>query len=199
MKISTLLRTVVLVAATLAVSAPVRAQDEERSVTVSLVSPQVRPGNDAYVNVMLGNASSSSVRVHELLERIEFPKDKLSFLEAHLGIAGDMAGAELKVEVQDKRAGQSPGADGADADAARFAVISLAVTGKRPIPDGPVVELVFRVPANLEDQVVILGHETVASSAGGAKIPDVVFEKGLVRVFRDARKKPGGGGPEHQM
>ncbi|MBI2820660.1 MAG: hypothetical protein HYX74_00415 [Acidobacteria bacterium] len=89
---------------------PVQAQEK---TSVALTAQQVMPGNQAYVTVMLIN--NPAVDVSQLQQWIEFPKDRLSYVSARMSIAGDLAEAELKVEVTDKSGTGSPeGAESKD-------------------------------------------------------------------------------------
>ena len=171
---------------------PLSAQSDEDKVTIALTAPSAKPGGEAYINIMLTGVSVTAARVGEVREEIQIPKDKLEFVEHHIGIAAEMAGAELKLE---KREGSLQGG----ADAANFYVISLALTGRKPIPDGPMVELVFKVPEGVEDQVVFLEHKPAIKIIEGNPPVDLVSEKGILPISKGPARRPSssGGGTHH--
>ncbi|MBI4456066.1 MAG: hypothetical protein HY644_09230 [Acidobacteria bacterium] len=147
---------------------------------LALTAAQVAPGNEVYVTVMLSN--SPGVDVSQLKHWIEFPKSKLSFVRARLGIAGDLAEAQLAAELDDQ--------PGQDKDKGEIGTLYLSVSGKRPLPDGPVVEITFKIPSSLEEQTITLGHRGEATAADGQKLPQLVFEEGELKVSKEEAEKP---------
>jgi len=163
------------------------AADEKTSVM--LTAQQVMPGNQAYVTVMLTN--NPAVDVSQIQERVEFPKDKLTYVSSRLSIAGDLAEAELKAEIEeksDKTEGKADAEKGAGAG--NISVLVINIKGKRPIPDGPVAEITFKVPATLSEQTVKLGHRSEVSSPDGKKIAEFVFEDGSIKISKETPPKP---------
>lgn len=167
-----------LVAVAAMATIAVLAADEKTGV--ALTAQQVMPGAQAYVTVMLTN--NPSVDVGQIQQRIEFPKDKISYVSTRTSIAGDLSEAELKAEIQEAKGDAEKGGN--------LAVLVLSIKGKRPIPDGPVAEITFMVPATLAEQTIKLGHKAEASSPDGKKIDNLVFEDGSLKVTKEVPVKP---------
>ena len=159
--------------------------------SVSLTTPPAAPGNPAYVILMLNNSGGRDIQ--EISDAIDFPKDKLAFVSARTGIAADMGGAELKLEIQDKPGGS------ADPSAGPMATLQISLIGRRPMPDGPLVEINLKVPQTVEEQTIPLNHRAAAVAAGGQKLGDLVSEKAELKVVKEKPAKSRGGDRMHEM
>lgn len=159
--------------------------------SVSLTTPPAAPGNPAYVIIMLHNGGGLDIQ--EISEAIDFPKEKLAFVSARTGIAADMGGAELKMEIQDKPAGTG------DSSAGAMATLQISLTAKRPMPDGPLVEINLKIPSTVEEQTIPLNHRAAAVAAGGRKLADLVSEKAEMKVAKERPAKSSGGHAGHEM
>src|SRR5690242_20421515 len=118
-----LMRTFVRLACTalflLALAPHSAAQDGE--LRLDLAAANVRPDVPVFVNVMLSNTVSA--QLYTVRESIQFPGDKLLFSKAQLGIAADLAHADLKLEMKDK--------SGAKVDSKKAAQrVDLTITAK---------------------------------------------------------------------
>ena len=149
---------------------------ENPKTSIGLTAQQVRPGSPAYFTVMLTNNPAADVS--ELREWIEFPKDKISYVSARLSIAGDLAEAELKVEVQDK-------ADAPAADKGNVGVLAVSIIGKKPIPDGPVAEITFQIPPTAGEETLPLGHRVEATAPDGKKLTSLVVEPVSLKISKE--------------
>ena len=182
---------------------------------VALTAQQVMPGAQAYVTIMLTNVPGADLSGLE--QWVEFPKEKLLFVGARLSIAGDLAEAELKSELQDgtgqpatgesastaggqkqegaagsepeRKPGETQGAGVGAGNQGSMAVLHITIKAKRPIPDGPIAELMFSVPGDLAEQVVPLGHKADAFAPDGKKMADITVEPGEVKVSKEPPEK----------
>ncbi len=136
----------------------------DKKTTVILASPHVLPGERAYLTLLLANAPD--VAVVQLDHWIEFPKGKLVYVNSRLGIAADLAKAVLDLEVQDQ-----PPSETAEEGTV---LLHLSIKSKRPIPDGPLVEVSFNV-ANVQPQTIVFAHRLEALNTEGEEISDIVY------------------------
>jgi hypothetical protein len=139
------------------------AQDEKLSL--NLISPPVKPGAPVYLNAMFSNPSGAPV--FEIRQTIQFPREKLVLSRARLGTAGDLAGAVLTVDMKDKS-----GVKVQDREAAE--TLELRITAQKPLQDGPLVELQFRLIDDKE-QSIRLAHIAEALNSEGNKVPELAF------------------------
>ena len=154
---------------------------QEEKTTVILASPHVLPGERAYLTFLLANAPNVSVA--QLDHWIEFPKSKLEYVSSRLGIAADLAKAVLDVEVQDK-----PASEMAEEGTV---LLHLSIKSKRPIPDGPLVEVSFNV-ANVQPQTIVFAHRLEALNSEGEAISDIVSSDGQLEVTHQLPDAPPG-------
>lgn len=164
----------------------VLAQDEaaaqdEKATTVTLASPDVLPGQRAYLTLLLFNAPD--VSVSQLDHWVEFPRSKLEYVTSRLGIAADLAKAVLDVEVQYKPASETAGEE--------TVLMHLSMKSERPIPDGPLLELSFNV-ANIQPQTIIFAHRLEAFDTEGEEISGIVFSDGQLEVTQQLPDAPPG-------
>ena len=145
------------------------APDEKTIIT--LASPQVLPGERAYLTLLLAN--SPDVSVAQLEHWVEFPKSKLRYVSSRLGIAADLAKTVLDVDIQDK-----PASDEAEEE---MVVLHLSLQSKQAIPDGPLVEVSFSV-GSVPPQTITLAHRWEALNTEGEGISDIVSSDGRLEV-----------------
>ena len=161
------------------------AQNEETArdekTTVILASPHVLPGERAYLTLLLSNAPNVSVA--QLEHWVEFPKSKLEYVSSRLGIAADLAKTVLEVEIQDK-----PASETAEEETL---VLHLSMQSKRPIPDGPLVEVSFNV-GNVQPQTITFAHRLEALNTEGEEISDIVSSDGQLEVTHQLPDAPPG-------
>ncbi len=162
-----------------------QAQAEEAApdekTTITLASPQVLPGERAYLTLLLAN--SPDVSVAQLEHWVEFPKSKLEYVSSRLGIAADLAKAVLDVEVQDM-----PASETAEEETV---LLHLSMKSERPIPDGPLVEVSFNV-ANVQPQTIVFAHRLEALNTEGVEISDIVSSDGQLEVTHQLPDAPPG-------
>jgi hypothetical protein len=156
-------------------------QAAAKGVTLTLASASVEPGQAVYVNVMLANQIET--RLVELRQTIDFPPDKLTFAGARLGVASDLAGATLTIEMKD-RAGKKV----EDRAAAARLEIAIAAT-KQPLEDGPLLELQFRL-GDVAPQSIRLTHKAQMLDDLGKMVTDLAFSDGHVVVASDTSPTP---------
>lgn len=144
---------------------------EEKKTTITLASPNVLPGERAYLTLLLANAPD--VSVGQLQHWVEFPKSKLEYVSSRLGIAADLARTVLDVQIQDKPASDMAGEE--------TVILHLSMQSKQPIPDGPLVEVSFNV-GNVPPQTITFAHRLEALNTDGEQISDVVSSDGLLEV-----------------
>lgn len=137
----------------LPVVGPVAAHAQESgATTVSLASPQTPPEGETFITVMLANIPDQQVRV--LKTQIEFHDRELIYITARTSFAADVAGAKLDVMTQNaKQAETSPGESlsGSVLREGKSRVL-LTITARKPLPNGPLVELRFRVAPEFDEQ-----------------------------------------------
>ena len=164
---------------------PVLAQAEEAApdekTTIVLASPQVLPGERAYLTFLLANAPDVSVA--KLEHWIEFPKSKVQYLSSRLGIAADLAKTVLDVEIQDKPASDTAGEE--------TVVLHLSMQSKQAIPDGPLVEVSFNV-GNVQPQTITFAHRWEALNTEGEAISGIVSSDGQLEVTHLLPEAPPG-------
>jgi hypothetical protein len=119
---------------------------------VRLTSPPTPPGSDTFVTVMLTNVPGTQVQV--LKTEIEFQAHHLVYVTSRAGFSADLAGATVDVTVlpAEESAAATPPATSTSATRARPTTrIAITVTGKKPIPNGPLAELRFRLGPAFRD------------------------------------------------
>ena len=146
-----------------------------------LASPHVLPGERAYLTLLLANAPNVSVA--QLEHWVEFPKSKLEYVSSRLGIAADLAKTVLEVEMQDK-----PALETVEESAM---VLHLSMQSKRPIPDGPLVEVSFNV-GNVQPQTITFAHRLEALNTEGEEISDIVSSDGQLEITHQLPDAPPG-------
>ena len=181
--------------------APV-AQAQEKT-TLLLAAVPTMPGSEARLTLMLTNGPS--VEVTGLRQWIEFPKDKLSYVSSRLSIAGEVAEAELKVEVQNKsdvppsaavqeNKSEAKAASGTEGDGNKrnISVLAISITAKKPLSDGPIAEILFNVPSTVGDETLTLAHTVEAIGSDGKRLEQVVAEGGLLTISKTPPDAPAG-------
>ncbi len=108
------------------------AQDEV--TTITLASPQAMPGERTYLTSLITNAGE--VSVYHLQHWIEFPKDKLKYVSARLGIAADLAKGVLTVELQEKPSSGQGMPEASSEDEALSAGEAMIAAGEAMIAEG---------------------------------------------------------------
>ena len=153
-----------LAAQFLLAAAQCNAQDTQepkaKGFRLELASARVRPDAPIFVNAMLFNPNGEHVQV--IRQTVQFPREKLMFFQARLGIAGDLAAANLSVEMKDKA-----GAVVKDRQVAES--LNVTVTAKRPLEEGPLVELEFRL-VEAKDQTIPVTQSVEAIDDAGKRI-----------------------------
>lgn len=167
-----------LVAQFLVAITPCSAQ--ERALRLELVSARVRPGAPVFVNAMFFNPGGASV--HVIRQIIQFPREKLSFVGARMGLAGNLADAAMLVEMKDES-----GAKVNDKAAAES--LEVTFTAKQTFQEGPLVEFEFRL-ADLKDQSIRVGHTAEALDDTGKKIPELAVSDAEVVVSEEISSEP---------
>lgn len=148
----------------------------QQSTSLILVSEDTMPGNEARFSVILMN--NPGAEVTQLRQWIEFPKDKLTYFSMRLSIAAEMAGAELKVESQDK-------AVTAESPDKNVGVLAISITAKNSLLDGPVAEILFTVAKQVEDQTLTLAHRVEAAGPDGKALSEVAAGNGSIKISKE--------------
>ena len=157
--------------------APCGAQDG--ALRLELISAPVQPGAPVYVNALLANPSGERVVV--IRQHIQFPREKLVFSQARLGIAGSLSDAELRLEMKD-----ASGAKVTDKGAAQS--LDITISGKKTFEDGPLIEFEFR-PVNSKAESIRVAHTAEALDDQGGKIA-VAFSDTEVVVSENVAPPP---------
>jgi hypothetical protein len=127
------------------------ASAQESSVpTVRLASPQTPPGGETFVTVMLNNVPTEKIQT--LKTEIEYQANHLIYVAARPGFAADLAGATVEVTTRQVEPEEPPlptaipppGPPPSGPPRPRTR-IAITITGKKPIPNGPIAELRFKV------------------------------------------------------
>lgn len=137
--------------------------------TVRLASPQTPPGGETFVTVMLTNIPGEQVQTLET--EIEYQTNHLTYVTARPGFAADIAGATVEATVIPVEGTVSPAPGIPPRARTRIAV---TVTGKKPIPNGPVAELRFRTGPAFKaspEGVVDADHVPPAAKPGATPAP----------------------------
>ena len=137
----------------------------------------MKPGDPVFVNSLLTNPGGLRLRV--IHETVQFPRDKIVFTLARLGVAAELAEATMIVDLRDKA-----GVKVKDKQAAQS--VDVTITAKKSLPDGPVLELQFRL-ADSKEQTIKLTHAAEALDEEGKKVaglqvttaPELVVSSGL--------------------
>ena len=148
---------------------------QNRAPGLELIAAPVEPGAPIFVNALLSNPSGARVLV--IRENIQFPREKLVFVQARLGIVGDLAGAVMSLEMKDKS-----GAKVKDREAAQ--TLEVTITAKKTFSDGPLIEFQFRL-ADAKEQSIRLAHKADALDDQGKKIAGFTFADAEVAVTKD--------------
>lgn len=158
---------------------PARPAVEVTQPKIDLASARVRPESPVFVNALL--AVPHAVDIYAIHQTIRFPA-ALQFKLARLGIAANLAVADLAVTLKD--------ASGAKVDTRESARnIELKITAKQPMAEGPLVELEFKLLEN-QDQVIPLPHTAKAFDRAGKEIPNLAVAAGAVVVSQSAAEAP---------
>ena len=146
---------------------------------IELTSARVRPDAPIFVNALIFN--SEGAEVHSVFQTIQFSA-ALQFKLARLGIAANLAGAELKVVLKD--------ASGATVDKRELArSVDLAITAKQSMAEGPLVELEFKL-TEPKDQVIALPHKARILDGKGKENSSLIFSDGEVVVSESLGEAP---------
>jgi hypothetical protein len=152
----------------------VRAQDKPK---LTIASAPAMPGSEVRVTVRLTNGAAALTQIRQW---IEYPKDKLSYFGSRLSLAGEMAEAELKAETEDKPGGDS-----------NTGILVVSMTSKKPLSDGPIVELLLNVSPTAGDETINLGYK---GEAGGPDVKEpipVETEGGSMTIAKNPSEVPG--------
>jgi hypothetical protein len=171
-----------LVSAYLALAPQCAAQDGD--LRLDLAAATVRPDSPVYVNLMLSN--SLGAQVYTVRESIQFPVEKLVFSRAQLGVAADLAHAQLSLEFLDKSGAKIKNKEGAQQ-------IDINITATQPLPDGPLIELQFRLAGatnERKDESIPLRHTAEALDEQGKKIAALQFSNAEVVVKQEPGEGP---------
>jgi len=163
-----------------ATPAVTRAVTQTRALSLELISPPTKPGELVYVNALLANPGGARVLV--IRETLQFPREKLVFSRAELGIAGSLADAVLTVDMKNKS-----GVKVKDKEAAE--ILEVAITAKKTFPDGPLIEFEFRL-ADAKEQSIPLTHKAEALDDQGKKIAAFSFSNVKVEITKDVDATP---------
>jgi hypothetical protein len=155
---------------------------------VRLTAPQTAPGEETFVTVMLQKAPST---LQTLEVEIQFDPRQLTYIASRKAIAADLARAELEVKTEGvAERGSAGGQPPVEAPASKGpSRILLTIKGSRPIPDGPVAELRFRVAHGTEGVNIKVDQRVKALAADGSAIDAIVAEAGEIRVTSEEKPK----------
>lgn len=158
---------------------PARPAIEVTQPKIDLASARVRPEAPVFVNALL--AFPPSAEIYSIRQTIQFPA-ALQFKQARLGIAANLAVADLAVTMKD--------ASGNKVDKRDLArSVELAIAAKQPLAEGPLLEIEFKLMEN-QDQVIVLPHTASAVDRAGKPIADLAFAAGEVVVSQAAAEAP---------
>jgi hypothetical protein len=156
------------------------AAPNDKALSLELIAAPVKPGEPVFVNAMLANPGGERVRV--IHQTIQFPREKLVFVQARLGIAADLADSTLALVMKDKSGAKTTSKDTAQS-------LDLTVTGKKTFQDGPFIELEFRLADNKE-QTIKISHTADALDDQGKKIAGMTFADAQLIVSNDTAGPP---------
>jgi hypothetical protein len=174
------------------VAAATPAPKPEEKTTVRLASPYIPPEeSEAFVTIMLDNIPAQQVQV--IKSEIEYHTNQLTYVTGRLGFSGELASAKLEIVPQGVAgAGAGTGAATAAPQSAPLppgrARLLVSVTGTKPIPNGPVVELRFEVARGLTSNPKV-EHRAEAFTPADAKVQDLVVRGVDVRITEDETDK----------
>jgi hypothetical protein len=151
-----------------------------RALNLEFISPPVKPGDPVFVNALLANPAGDHVLV--IRENIQFPREKLVFSQARLGIAAELADAELSLNMKDKSGAKVKDKQAADS-------LEVTITAKKTFPDGPLIEFEFRL-ADPKTQSIPLTHKAEALDDQGKKIAAFTFSDVKVEVTKEVAPTP---------
>jgi hypothetical protein len=133
---------------------------QDGALRLEFIAAPVRPGAPIYINAMLANPSGERVVV--IREHIQFPREKLVFSQARLGISASLSDAALNVQMKD-----TSGAIVKDREAAQS--LDVTISGKKTLEDGPLIEFEFRL-VDSKEQSIRIAHTAEALNDQGAEI-----------------------------
>jgi hypothetical protein len=177
-----------MAALALLASAPSPAQDKaqdkqdknEAKVNLELIAAPVKPGEPVFVNVMLTNPGGERVRV--VHETLQFPREKMAFTSARLGIAGDLGDATLALIMKDKTGARTSNKEAAQS-------LDVTISAKQTMPDGPLIEFEFRL-TDTKEQSIKLPHTAEVMDDQGKKIAGVKFTDAQLVVSESTSGPP---------
>jgi hypothetical protein len=160
---------------------PTHAQEPE-APTVTLASPQTPPEGETFITIMLTNVPGQPVRV--LKTQVEFHDRELIYITARTSFAADVAGGQLDVATQnpaqaaaapDKAIAPTPLRDGKSR-------VILTITGRKPLANGPIAEMRFRVAPELGEGAPQAGVRPSAPAAPPSAPPETPEDPALVET-----------------
>jgi hypothetical protein len=171
---------VVFTAAVLFVALPVVSAAQETAVpTVRLVSPHTQAGGETFVNIMLDAVADQPVQV--VKSEVDYQTGELTYVVARLGFAAETARAKLDVrEVRPPDAQLPPGKSR----------LVITVTGDRPLPTGPLVEIRFNASAELPSGIVKVDHRAEGSSPTGTPVASLAAKPGEMHITSIKPEEP---------
>ncbi len=161
--------------------------EQEPGPTVLLASPQAPPGGETFVTMVLENLPGQRLTV--LKSEVEFHSNQLTYIAARKGFAAELVDADLDISVQpvpEMLPGNAAAPPEARSRGARSRA-TISVTSRKPIPNGPVVEMRFQVAKGLEGTVVKIEQRTEAFAPDGAKVEHLIAGPGEVLITSRAK------------
>jgi hypothetical protein len=156
-------------------------QEDQTLPAVRLAAPQTAPGGETFVTMMLDNLPTQ--RVQSIRSEVEFHTGQLTYVAARLAFAGDLAEAALDIVPQ--KVAEEPGTTERKLGDRMRLVIT--VTGKKVIPNGPVLEMRFKVAPGLDGVNVKLDQKTTATSPEGTAVANLATPAGEIQVTTEGK------------
>jgi hypothetical protein len=154
---------------------------EDKKLTVHLVTVPVKPGAPAvFMTTVLANPEGVPIR--EVRQRIQFPREKLTYAGARLGIAAELAGGSLTLDLLDEAGKKVEARESA-------ARLELKIAGRETLGNGVLLELQFRLVTDQPGSIPIT-HSAEALSADGKAFSELLSSDAEVVVTSDVAPPP---------
>lgn len=142
-------------------------EQAEQAVELYLGFDTTMPGAKAYLTLTF---TANGAKVGKVTSEVSFPKKLLTFVEAKRSQAGDDAEADLSAEVKE---------DGKDPE---LSILTVQVSAKKEIPNGPLVNLQFSVAPSAKEGVIKLKNAVKATTLKGDEVKGAKGNAGELTV-----------------